>query len=350
MKIKNRYCLGAALITSLAVSAAVIPSVAQACSPGFDVWHLLEEGQSLPANAGIPLGSSWSEAQLTVTVDGMPASVELAGALSGEIHDELESVKIYRIVPQPEPGQVVEATLQCDALQSRCSGRPVVSYVAGPEDHEAPEPVPGVAFDIHHFPFVEANGHTCDSSSETDADTAYYVRFTGVREPCGQVFHKVEFVDADNKTRRTIAKNRIDLKQFRFLAVTDAAVDPAMPCIRVTSFDTAGNMSEPVEVCGACRVRDDDATNSYYPPEEPSWSAADLFADDDLCTSLPVAPESEEEPGCEGFEHTDGEAGSSDDGGLDYDDGDAGCKISSESPAPWTVMLLLGLPLLRRRN
>ncbi len=320
------------LITALAISGFALPRAARACGPGYDVWHVLADGESLPANAGIPVGASWADVSLAVTVDGDPASVSKAEELSGDIHDSLTSITIYQIHPQPEPGQVVEATLFCNPDQTSCNRRPTISYVAGAVDDTAPPPVTDLAVDVHRFPFVPGNGELCDSSSDTDTDTAYYLRFSGHATGCSPTYHEVEFIDTNNETWRSITANEA-LHNLRYLGLANDDFDPTTVCARVTSFDLAGNKSEPVEVCGACRVRDDDATNDIYPPEKPSWTEADLFTEDDMC--VPLARESDEAPVCE----DDTAAG----------DGVGGCRVSTDAPSAWALTLLLGLPLLRRR-
>ena len=279
-------------LTSSALAAALLlaPRPSAACSGiAFQGFRAPENGATYPANALVFAGGG--AVDVTATIDGVPATATLVEELSGEIAP-LSFARAFRLDPQPQPGQTVIVVSKAGYEGGE---EEVVEYVAGPEDVTAPAPVSDLSLDAHSFGLTTPNGASCNGPEDAQLWVRYGVETAAAEE--APVLAWVELVKptaAMGSTLRRLVMVPGDGVRF---SDTFGDADLAGACVRVTAVDLANNAAEPVEVCGACRLREDSTgVDAESAPEEPAWTAEDYLADGP-CGEMYVG-EDEEGAGC----------------------------------------------------
>lgn len=328
---------------------------ALACSPpppGLS-WHLPDDGATYPAN-GILLfqGVNITLDQVTVTVDGQPASLVDASA---EIPAGIAQEKV-RVSPKPNPGQTV--ILSGDFCPAGTGCAPVeFSYIAGPDDTSPPDAPANLQYEAYDHPDFKSSGGDCQS----DSDIAWWLRVEGQPAASGEapvLYHVEGFADPGLSkplfSSLHIASDPIQRLGYESLAAQLAGTSPADICFRVTPLDTAGNKkANSVVLCKACHLRvDPQGASPISPPAEPTWTDADLYAGG-MCNVDPDAGGSGGEGGAGGNGGAGGSGGSGGQGGNGGSGDESGCSVSHDAAgAPaWAMLLgMSGLWALARRR
>jgi hypothetical protein len=322
----------------IGLGAAAVPTHADACSfpCGLSIERP-ESGQAHAANAALHVLAcrDYAQAMLSVTVDGMPAS--LGPAVPGPDGSDGR----MSISPAPAPGQEV-VIVQCgeDAPKyGRCPDPPepveVLRYVAGPDDLEPP-PADGTVTITHTYELIE-------NSCYDGGDVQFHVELTGLDQGAETaVLYRVVLEtgrpDGYGAPRRTewVGPEAVSSLSFDIAESLElASIPPDDVCVSVTAMDLAGHVTTIAETCGSV------ATNA--PPAEGDGSSSggdDRGASADTSTGdVPVdAPT------------TGGEAEDTGDPDLDADTTDRGCACTASPRSVSSPLSLLVLALLCARR
>jgi hypothetical protein len=267
------------LIAPLLVLIGVLaPRVGHACAatePGIPVPTPVDGGQ-LPANAAIRFDGPASFAEVTVTVDGAPATLERAD------FPYSFGVAYFRVTPTPSPGQTIVVGGNFCYEPDTCEA--TWTFTAAAPDTTAPAAATGLEFDLQRFP-EQGGGGSCmvlqdhawfarwNSAAEADTSGAVHVLELAADESFGEVLAS-EVVPAGDGTVGTR------------LPLSTAEVPGAVPesfCLRVRTLDLAGNegtVSESVCTPQHCRVEPDDFLEDPKADgtAEPAWTDDDVYA------------------------------------------------------------------------
>jgi MYXO-CTERM domain-containing protein len=294
------------------------------------------DGESHPANAALHIVAcrSFVETMLSVTVDGMPASLGPAAPVPQFSYGRVS------ISPPPAPGQVVVIE-KCgeEAPPADCPDPPepveILRYVAGPADVEAPPVAGSVALSHTYGPtevscmepgdvefHVEVTG--LDQGSETDVlyivvlDTG---RPYGYSDPQGS-----EWVGPDPVTSLSF-----DLGEHLDLAT----IPPEEACVTVTAMDLAGHVTPIAEICGSTPTNDPPSGTDSSGDGDSGCVASTTGGDVDATTTGQTPA---------------GTGTVTGDADLDADSPARGCACATDGPSAPSPLALFALVLLAARR
>jgi hypothetical protein len=318
--------------------AAAVPTYSDACSfpCGLSIERP-ENGQAHAANAALHIlaCSDYAQAMLSVTVDGVPAS--LGSAVPGPDGSDGR----MSISPAPAPGQEV-VIVQCGEeapTYGRCPDPPepveVLRYVAGPDDLEPP-PGAGTVTITHTYGLVE-------EACYDGGDVQFHLELTGLDQGSETaVLYRVVLEtgrpDGYGAPRRTewVGPEAVTSLSFDIAERLElASIPPDDTCATVTAMDLAGHVTTIAETCGsvATNAPPAEGDGSSSGGEDPSGSA------DTSTGGLPVDATA-----------TGSEPADTGDPDLDADTTDRGCACAaSPRSVPSRLSLLLLVLLCARR-
>ncbi|MCY0989440.1 MYXO-CTERM sorting domain-containing protein [Nannocystis sp. ILAH1] len=359
----RRLVEGTALVGACALSV-LVARPAEACGVPESGLNssVPEDGAIYPRNAAL-LFDGWGIGLdgITVTVDGEPA--ELLPAAFDDFVADLAVV----VEPTPMTGQTVVVS------GSFCPDEdcePVtITYTAGPEDAEAPQPLVEESFFAvyDHADFMSSGGD-CMS----DSDLTLYVHLSQAIPAPGEPSLFTIAWDPDGEGelgfRRTVrVPTGARVAPLSLVTEQLGGKDPRTEvCLEVTAFDAAGNAADTFELCPACFAREDALPRETETPPEPDWTEAD---------GVPGSPCAGEQPLTTGEEPTGTDTSPTSSGGDSLsesssdsvsdtysggatggDSGDKGCACSTHGGDPGDAgrfllfVLGLGLALVKRRS
>lgn len=347
MRMLPRLSLALAAAVALG-SAASRP--ARACAPPLPGLsnHIPENGATYPANAALFFwGHSISLDAVTVTVDGTPASFVPAGDVALV---ELGGFAV-RIDPTPSIGQVVKVSGNFCTPDVTCELKSIAFTTSAP-DTTPPEPVKNLLFNVYDYPDFKASVGDC----QIDSDLAYFLH-ADADAPAMDAAPEVWRVEAFRKgAMQDVAFSRSVLAggmiRFQKLVQELSGADPATAfTFRVTTHDAAGNKGGSTLVKLPCHVRVDPSGTSQWPPDEPMWTAADVYPGGACDESGSGGSGGSGGAGGGGGSGGSGGAGGNGSGGDSSGD-DGSCVVSAPGDARSGVagLGLLGLMLLVSRT
>jgi MYXO-CTERM domain-containing protein len=282
MDLLRRHFARIALPLTLAVTSIAAPTIASACSWAGGVHGTYPvEGTTHPANAPILLFGAVALVELSVAVDGAPASLGELDLIPDIIVYE-PGIRVLTVDPQPSPGQTVVLTYP-NSDPDACGGEMTceLSYIAGEVDEEPPEwGVEDLSFDL-----IDLGGSLYWECGEP-LDGAWW--WVTDYAPAHEGFLELSLVraDAPEDVLRTELYPR-GLDEAVGLALFDpwigvesdplAPADPAADlCLRARWLDLALNPGEEVaEVCPPCRYAPKGTDPEYVVDEEDDFHLAD---------------------------------------------------------------------------
>lgn len=329
--------------------ASLAPRPASACSPGDPVLDaVLPATDTHPANAAVIVrGSQLLPDLLSATIDGAPATLVVDTAFSDLGVYEGYDLLALRLDPAPQPGQqVVIVGEPCNAPEVNTCPELDLQFTAGPPDLTPPLPLAIEPFDVERLLSQQSGG--CGGPhyySLIDVDFAIPADILA-----GEV---AVFYDttADHQATGLAGAERghIDtLPGNGKTTIEVGAIGDEFPiegwCLTARTIDAAGNASEPVTSCAACRWYEGHSQNLF-----------------DVWTPVPGGP-------CDVMEDTSSTGAPPDDGSTGSPTGDPptagstgdpatagedplvehGCACRHAPRAPW--WLLVPLLAVRRRS
>ncbi|MCY1057638.1 MYXO-CTERM sorting domain-containing protein [Nannocystis sp. SCPEA4] len=363
-----RVLEGAALVGTCALVVSV-PRLAEAC--GASAPELIEQlpigGGSYPGNAALLFwGVELSTEQLTVTIDGEPATLVAAEFAAG-----LADLAV-RVEPAPQEGQAVAISGKICNWEADCELS--LTYTASAADVAAPAPIAEASF------FAVYDHADLDLSSdcgEWHVERSMYVHLQQAAPASGEAatlflvnWDASEGAGGIHRTELASGESTIISVDLDGSALGGADVMSEV-CLEVTAIDAAGNKAEPFELCPPCFFRADEQPLETLPPE-PVWTEADAVPGSACAPATETtgedtsggeetagdesgeAPTSGGEPttggepnGSETGEDTDSATGGEDDPGK-------GCACSSDGDGRGSLghllLLALGIGAARRRR
>jgi uncharacterized membrane protein YgcG len=279
------------LLVSLLAPSILALRAAEACSPpsGGLQQTIPADGSDLPANSAIVfIGYNLAFTAVKASVPAMPdqafglvaAQTKFPALFASDAIPVFGSV--YLVDPPPPAGQTVaiEGNFCGGSSPSFCDKK--VSYTALPPDTTAPAAPTEVFYNRHDYPDFKSSGGDCQSNS----DLAYWVHIKGAAAAAGEaaVIYRIEgFADATLSVpvlgSLVLAQGEETTVGYRVLASQLGGSSTADICLRVTTFDAAGNVSPEVFLgCKPCHARTDPppGTKDFSAPPEPDWTPADL--------------------------------------------------------------------------
>ena len=243
-------------------------------------------GSSLPANAAIHFdGYNINLDDVVVTVNGSPATLTPTETLG-------IGALAARVTPQPAVGATINISgTFCEPLNN-CMMQ-ALTFTALAADATTPAQ-PTLEVNVHDHADFSGGIGSCIS----DAAASWWFNLTGDTAGANDaaVIHVVEVARDANFTNmfRTVARMadttaqvttsmRLDNISIGSLGVTQAF------CFRAYSVDTAGQRSASTAVtCRPCHARVEpqvDAGVAFLPPDQPTWTNAEVVGDGPCGTS-----------------------------------------------------------------
>ena len=306
---------------------AVVARPAEACEPPTPEiqWHSPEDGESLPANAALLIhGVALTIDALVVEVDGQPAALVDAHALSGDYGTYQQPAFTQAFFVDPEPAAGATVTVRGEGCFGGCELD--FSFVTTEPDL-APPPAPvSVEFDVLDLVDADVMYELCggfygpsllyfvDVEPADLSDESYFV-------------YTLEGVRADGSVAMTTHFQTTSPVVSRGLAEDETFTSPDDVCLRVGMLDRSGNASdEAVEACLPCFYRDvSGPVELAEVPVEPAWRDEDVF-DGGVCAVAGGSTGGDDGADDGTADGTDGggssEDGVLDDGGVPADGGD----------------------------
>ena len=222
-----------------------------------------------------------SPTEATVTVDGQPATLK---DVSKTWFSELGYFGVT-VEPTPQEGQSVVITGTFCPPATTCN--PVtLHYQATAPDTVAPAPIELLSYDIYDYPDFKSGGGDC----QFDSDFAWWLKLKGTVPTAlneSPLIYAIErYDDASLAGGPLIATSGYVAASWSSSATIRSTVNeldgrplPEAFCFRVKTYDTAGNTPSVSPVlCKPCNYRVDSVPNGDFPPAEPMWTAADVYA------------------------------------------------------------------------
>ncbi|MBK9259576.1 MAG: hypothetical protein IPM54_07020 [Polyangiaceae bacterium] len=264
------------LASTFAATAAIMPADALACGapqPGL-TSHIPADGAWYPAN-GIVLfdGYSISLEQVTVTVDGAPATlVDASSSFSTHV-----AALAVRVSPKPMPEQKVTIS---GAFCAGCAPESF-TFTARADDLVAPEGVVSAEYGVHDYPDFKSGGGDCQS----DSDMGIWVHAQTIpanEEEAPSIIQVEAFADTALTKPLGSKSSVISTPEFvwGYRVTTDAlqGATPTNVCFRLSTKDLSGNDGpEPIVLCNACYTRTEAGSMAFSPPSEPTWGESDII-------------------------------------------------------------------------
>jgi MYXO-CTERM domain-containing protein len=283
MSSRTRLCFPLSALTAAALLAAT--PRAHACTPlpeGVS-GSIPAEAQKYPGNAAVILqGQGISLINAAVSVDGVPATLT---DVSSTLFNGL-GIFAVTVTPTPAAGQAVTIMGKfCDAGAS-CPPY-TLHYVATAADTVAPPAIDLVNFDAHDYTDFKSGGGDCQS----DSDFAWWITLKSQVPDLakdGALMYRIEgYTDATPAGGAVVEAfgyiddtGQVKLPIRRTVSVLNGKPLPEAMCFRVKSFDSAGNTPSisPELLCKPCNYRAEGVPGNGFPPPEPTWTAADIYA------------------------------------------------------------------------
>lgn len=256
-------------------------SSADACSPPQPALtgSIPASGGTYPGNAAVFFqGYGISLEAVSVKIDGQPANFTAAPDIDALNVGYLAA----RIVPTPAKGQVV--TIEgdfCGALNP--CGNSIITFTAADPDNTPPPAPTAISFDLYDYPDFKSSGGDC----QIDSDLGWFIDVTAT-PPADSESPVVLIVEAfrDNffeafvfSESSFIGGSNVSLSSRHTVDVLNQVDAPQALCFRASVRDAAGNPAgQTVDTCEPCNYRKDPAgMDSFTPPPEPMWTAADIY-------------------------------------------------------------------------